>query len=115
MEYFVLENLTSFYVATIVTIPQYTEGLLDKLLKREFIPIVLLLEEHNRTLQNRMSEVNNEVAEEMCRFYENFSKLHSELSVTKRVNTKLAKRIAKLERQCWVNAPYSIRVPSPSR
>ena len=57
---------------------QYTEESLDKLLKRELIPIALSFEEHNRTLQSRMSEVNNEVVEEMLRFNENFSKLQSE-------------------------------------
>ena len=87
--------------------PQYTEESLDKLLKRELIPIVLSLEEQNRSLQSRMSEVNNEVVEEMRKFNENFSKLQSELSIAKRVNTELTKRIVTLERQCWANAQYS--------
>ena len=47
---------------------QYTKELLDKLLKRELIPIVLTLKEHNRSLKNRMSEVNNEVAEERLNY-----------------------------------------------
>ena len=41
--------------------PQYTEESLDKLLERVPIPIVLSLEEQNRSLQSRMSEMNNEV------------------------------------------------------
>ena len=85
--------------------PQYTEESLDKL--RELIHIVLLLEEHNRSLQSRTSEVNNELVEEMRKFNENFSKFQSELSITKRVNTELTKRITTLERQCWANAQYS--------
>ena len=76
--------------------PQYTEESLDKPLKRELIPIVLPLEEQNRSLQSRMSEVNNEVVEEMREFNENFSKLQSELSIAKRVNTELTKRIVTL-------------------
>ena len=48
--------------------PQYTEESLNKLLKRELIPNVLSLEEHNKPLQNRMSEVNKEVVEEMRKF-----------------------------------------------
>ena len=84
--------------------PQYTEESLDKLLKRELIPIVLSLEKQNRSLQSRMSEVNNEVVEEMGKFKEKFSKLQSELSIAKRVNTELTKRIVTLERQCWANA-----------
>ena len=53
--------------------PQYTEESLDKLLERELIPIVLSLEEQNRSLQSRMSEMNTEVVEEMRKFNENFS------------------------------------------
>ena len=87
--------------------PQYTEESLDKLLKRELIPIVLSLEEQNRSLQIRMSQVNKEVVEEMRKFNENFSKLQSELSIVKRVNTELNKRIVTLERLCWANAQYS--------
>ena len=86
-----------------MTMPQYTEESLDKLLKRELIHIVLSLEEQNRSLQSRMSEVNNEVVEEMRKFNENFSKLQSELSIAKRVNTELTKRIVTLECQCWAN------------
>ena len=48
--------------------PQYTEESLNELLKRELIPNVLSLEEHNKPLQNRMSEVNKEVVEEMRKF-----------------------------------------------
>ena len=80
--------------------PQYTEESLDKLLKRDLIPIVLSLEEQNRSLQSRMSEVNNEVVEEMRKFNENFSKLQSELTIAKHVNTELYKTIVSLERQC---------------
>ena len=76
-----------------MTMPQYTEESLDKLLKRELILIVLSLEEQNRSLESRMPEVNNEVVEEIHKFNENFSKLQSELSVAKRVNTELTKRI----------------------
>ena len=90
-----------------MTMPQYTEESLDKLLKRDLIPIVLSLEEQNRSLQSRMSEVNNEVVEEMHKFNENLSKLQSELSIAKCVNTGLIKRIVLLERHCWVNAQYS--------
>ena len=82
-----------------MTMPQYTEESLDKLLKRELIPIVLSLEEQSRSLQSRMSEVNNEVVEEIRKFNENFSKLQSEISIAKRVNTELTKRIVTLERQ----------------
>ena len=67
-----------------MTTLQSTEKLLDKLLKRELIRIVLSLDEHNKTLQNRMSEMSNKVVEEMRKFNENFSKFQSELAITKR-------------------------------
>ena len=79
--------------------PQYTEESLDELLKRELIPVVLSLEEQKRSLQSKMSEVNNEVVEEIRKFNENFSKLQSEISIAKRANTELTKRIVTLERQ----------------
>ena len=50
-----------------------------------------------------MSEVNNKVVEEMCKFNENFYKYKLELFIAKRINTKLTKRIITLERQWWVN------------
>ena len=56
-----------------MTMLQYTEKSLDKLLKRELIPIVLSLEGQNRSLQSRMSEVNNGLGEEMRKLNENLS------------------------------------------
>ena len=55
-----------------MTMPQYTEESPDNLLKRDLIPIVLSLEEQNRSLQSRMSEVNNEVVEEMRKLTKTF-------------------------------------------
>ena len=43
----------------------------------------------------------------MRKFNDNFSKLQSELVVTKQLNTELTKRIVTLERQCWANSQYS--------
>ena len=48
------------------------------MLKRELIPIVLLL-------QNKITEDNNVMLQEMHKFNENFAKLQAELVVTKRV------------------------------
>ena len=56
-----------------MTMLQYTEESLDKLLKRELIPIALSLEGQNRSLQSRMSEVNNGLVEEMRKLNENLS------------------------------------------
>ena len=43
------------------------------------------------------------------KFNDYFAKLQAELVVTKRVNSKLCKRIVRVERQCWVKAQYSRR------
>ena len=66
------------------------------------IPIVL-------PLQNKLDQANNKVLEEIRKLNENFSKLESELSVTKQVNSLLSRRLVNMERQCWANAQYSRR------
>ena len=78
------------------TMSQYTEEALDKMLKRELIPIVL-------SLQNKITEDSNAMLQEMRKFNYNFAKLQAELVVTKRVNSELCKRIVTVERQCWEN------------
>ena len=82
---------------------EYTKESLDKMLKRDLIPIVLNLQS---TIADKNNS-NNELLEEIRKFNDNFSKLQSELAVTKQVNTELTKRIVTLERQCWANAQYS--------
>ena len=84
------------------TMSQYTKEVLDKILKIELIPIVL-------SLQNKITEDNNAMLQEMRKFNDNFAKLEAELVVNKRVNSELCKRIVTMERQCWVNAQYPRR------
>ena len=77
-------------------ISEYTEESLDKMLKRDLIPIVL-------NLQSTVAEKNNsynEFLDEIRKFNNNFSKRKSELAVTKQVTTELTKRIVTLGRQC---------------
>ena len=81
---------------------EYTEELLDKMLKRDLIPIVLNLQSAKADKNNS----NNESLEEIRKINDNFSKLQSEPAVTKQVNTELTKQIVTLERQCWANAKY---------
>ena len=76
-----------------MTMPQYTEESLDELLKRELIPIFLSLKEHNRSLQNEMSEVNNDWWEKCVSLTKTFPSFNHN-SINKRVNTELSKRIA---------------------
>ena len=77
--------------------PQYKEEALDKILKRELIPIVL-------SLQNKITGDKNAMLQEMRKLNDKFAKLQAELVVTKRVNIELCKRIVTMERQCWANA-----------
>ena len=79
---------------------EYTVESLDKMLKRDLILIVLNLQ--STIADNNNS--NNELLEEIRKFNDSFSKLQSELAVTKQVNAELTKQIVTLERQCWANA-----------
>ena len=84
----------------------YTNDSLGKLRKQDLIPIVL-------SLQCKLDEVNNEannkVLEEVRNLSDTITKLSSELSITKNVNTLLSSRLVTLERQCWANAQHSRR------
>ena len=66
------------------------------------IPIVL-------SPQNKLDQANNKVLEEIRKLNDNFSKLESEVSVTKQVNSLLSRRHVNMERKCWANAQYSRR------
>ena len=85
----------------------YTNDSLDKLRKQDLIPIVLSLQSK---LDEANNEANNKVLEEVRNLSDTISKLSSELSITKNVNTLLSNRLVTLERQCWTNAQYSRRV-----
>ena len=50
---------------------QYTDETLNKMLKRELIPIVL-------SFQNKMTEDNNTMLHKIHKFSDNFAKLHAE-------------------------------------
>ena len=80
----------------------YTNESLQSMNKKDMIPIVL-------SLQNKLDQANNKVLEEIRKLNDNFSKLESELSVTKQVNSLLSRRLVNMERQCWANAQYSRR------
>ena len=74
----------------------YTEGTLDKLLKREIIGIAL-------SLQNKVEAyniTNTDAPEKICKFNENFVKLESEINIVKKVNILINKRVVDMERQC---------------
>ena len=84
------------------TMLQYTEEALDKTMKRELIPIVL-------SFQNKITENNNVIFQEMRKFNDNFVKLEAELVINKRVSSKLCKKIVSMDCQWWAISQYSRR------
>ena len=84
----------------------YTNDSLSKLCKQDLIPIVLSLQ---RKLDEANSKANNKVLENLHNLSDTITKLSSELSITKNVNTLLSSRLVTLEQQYWANAQYSRR------
>ena len=84
----------------------YTNESLQNTNKRDMIPTVLSLQSK---FDETKLEANNKVLEEIRKLNDSFSKLESELSVTKQVNSLLSSRLANMECQCWANAQYSRR------
>ena len=84
----------------------YTYDSLDKLRKQDLIPIVLSLQSN---LDEANNEANNKVLEQVRNLSDAITKLSSELSITKNVNTLLSSRLVTLERHCWRNAQDSRR------
>ena len=74
----------------------YTNESLDKLYKRELIPIVL-------SLRNKLDEANNsktELLDEIRKLNDKFDKLQSDECVTKNVDNLLLSRLVDTDRQC---------------
>ena len=85
--------------------PAQSEGILDKLSKREIIGTAL-------SLQNKVEAyniANTDALEGIRKINENFVKLGSEISIVKKVNTLISKAVVDMERQCWANAQHSRR------
>ena len=79
-----------------------TEENLDKLLEKDLIVIVLVM-------QSQMSTNSAEVLEEIRKLNSKFNILQPDLLVTKEVNSELSSRLVNTERQWWNNAQYSRR------
>ena len=84
----------------------YTNDLLDKLRKQDLIPIVLSLQSK---LDEANNKANNKFLEEVRNLSDTITKLSSELSIVKNVNTVLSNRLVTLDWQCWANAQDSRR------
>ena len=76
----------------------YTNKSLQSINKKNMIPIVL-------PRQNKFDQANSKILEEIRKLNDNFSKLESELSVTKQVNSLFS------HKQIWrVDAGLTLRV-----
>ena len=72
----------------------YTNDLLDKLRKQDLIPIVLSLQSK---LDEANNKANNKFLEEVRNLSDTITKLSSELSIVKNVNTVLSNRLVTLD------------------
>ena len=71
----------------------YTNESLQNINKKDMIPIALSLQSK---LDEAKLEANNKVLEEIRKLNDSFSKLESELSVTKQINSLLRSRLANM-------------------
>ena len=75
----------------------YTNESLQNINKKDMTPVVLFLQSK---LDEAKLEANKKVLEAIRKLNDSFSKLESELSVTKQVNSLLSSRLANMGRQC---------------
>ena len=83
----------------------YTNESLDKLYKKDLIPIVL-------SLQDKRDEANNsktELLDEIRKLNDKFDELSSDVCISKNFNDPLSSRLVDIERQCWENSQHSRR------
>ena len=80
----------------------HTEASLSKLSKDDIVRIALDLQEKQDTLLNK-------VHQDLSELRNNFSRLESELLISKTVTTRQKDQIINLERHCWSNEQYSRR------
>ena len=77
----------------------YTEDNLSKVLKKDLITIILVM-------QSKTSADNAEVLEEVRKSNSKFDIMQCDLVVAKKVTSELNSRLASMECQCWANAHY---------
>ena len=80
----------------------HTEASLSKLNKDDIVRIALDLQEKQDTLLNKIHQ-------DLSELRNNYSRLESELLISKTVTTRQKNQIINLERQCWSNEQYSRR------
>ena len=57
--------------------------------------------------QNKFDTVLNTINSELLDLKNRFTKLESDLEISKNVNNKLVDQVTRLERKCWENEQYS--------
>ena len=57
--------------------------------------------------QNKFDIVLNTINSELLDLKNRFTKLESDLEISKNVNNKLVDQVTRLERKCWENEQYS--------
>ena len=83
----------------------YTNKSLDKLYKKNLIPIVL-------SLQKKLDKVNNsktELLDKIRKLNDKFDKTQSDVCIMENASNLLSGRLVDTECQCWANAQYSRR------
>ena len=59
--------------------------------------------------QNKFDTVLNNINSELLDLKNKFTKLESDLEISRNVNNKLVDQVTRLERKCWGNEQYSTR------
>ena len=80
----------------------HTENSLSRLNKDHLIRLALYY-------QQKYGITLDKISKELAELRKSYSKLESDLAITKAVNESLRNQILRLERQCWSNAQYSKR------
>ena len=59
--------------------------------------------------QNKFDTVLNNINSELLDLKNKFTKLESDLEISRNINNKLVDQVTRLERKCWENEQYSRR------
>ena len=80
----------------------HTLASLEKLGKSDLARLVI-------DYQNKFDTVLNNITSELLDLKNKFTKLESDLEISRNVNNKLVDQVTRLERKCWENEQYSRR------
>ena len=81
----------------------YTNESLDKLYKKDLIPIVLSLQDKRDEANNSKTELLNEIR----KLNDKFDELSCDVCISKNFNNLISSRLVDIERQCWENSQHS--------